>query len=426
MYDPKPLKPAPAKRPAGAARPAASARARSGAAQRAGRGLRRQRDKNAPPPIGGGKNMAQLKARMDDAGQARARRRARARPRRATRPTAAAPRAPRAGRGDWKTAMQGADGAARPARARRGRRAKKQGQAASRSRARPAARARSPAARPTAARAGSPPRATGARARALRRAPSHLIDPEQLGAGVDGALRRCGALLADLLRTRQAKEWFSLPVDPEKQGIPFYPVIITQPMDLSTVKHKLAAGTYASPDAFAYDVRLVFANAMCFNVRRDAAVHMAAPSCAAGSAGYRDKCSARRARRRARRRRAPRGRGRRQAPGAARERQGRAGAARAGASRGGGAPRSRARARGPPLPAYADAGAADGSAVPQSTFESMQRQMEAMAETIQKRQQSQMQIEREMDVDEAAARAGGPASPPRRWARSSPTTARSD
>ena len=49
--------------------------------------------------------------------------------------------------------------------------------------------------------------------------------------------------------------------------------------------------------------------------------------------------------------------------------------------------------------------------VPQSTFESMQRQMEAMAETIQKlqRQQSQMQIEREMDVDGGLPPgAGGP------------------
>ncbi|KAH8054837.1 RNA polymerase II transcription regulator recruiting protein [Aureococcus anophagefferens] len=75
------------------------------------------------------------------------------------------------------------------------------------------------------------------------------------------------------MRTKQAK-WFLEPVDPEGMGIDEYPTIVAAPMDFGTVKAKLDAGDY-TVHTFAADVRLVFRNAMTFNVEGDD-VHEAA------------------------------------------------------------------------------------------------------------------------------------------------------
>ncbi|WOL10419.1 transcription factor GTE9-like [Canna indica] len=58
---------------------------------------------------------------------------------------------------------------------------------------------------------------------------------------------------------------FNQPVDPVKLQIPDYFSIISHPMDLGTVKHKLASKQYSSTGQFAADVRLTFSNAMRYN-----------------------------------------------------------------------------------------------------------------------------------------------------------------
>ena len=98
--------------------------------------------------------------------------------------------------------------------------------------------------------------------------------PTAAEAAVGGAcLAACGDVLKYLMRTKQAK-WFLKPVDPEGMGIDEYPTIVAAPMDFGTVKAKLAAGDY-TVHTFVADVRLVFRNAMTFNVEGDV-VHEAA------------------------------------------------------------------------------------------------------------------------------------------------------
>uniref|UniRef100_A0A0D9UYA1 Bromo domain-containing protein n=1 Tax=Leersia perrieri TaxID=77586 RepID=A0A0D9UYA1_9ORYZ len=76
--------------------------------------------------------------------------------------------------------------------------------------------------------------------------------------------KTCGALLARLMKHKHS--WvFNTPVDASALGLHDYHTIITKPMDLGTVKSKLAAGHYKSPREFAADVRLTFQNAMRYN-----------------------------------------------------------------------------------------------------------------------------------------------------------------
>ncbi len=58
---------------------------------------------------------------------------------------------------------------------------------------------------------------------------------------------------------------FNTPVDPEALRIPDYRDRISCPMDFGTVKEKLQSLGYLTPEAFASDIRLIFANAMAFN-----------------------------------------------------------------------------------------------------------------------------------------------------------------
>ena len=64
---------------------------------------------------------------------------------------------------------------------------------------------------------------------------------------------------------RPETEPFNEPVDWKGLNLPDYPLIVTKPMDLGTVRDKLGNGKYANAEKFATDVRLVFANAMKFN-----------------------------------------------------------------------------------------------------------------------------------------------------------------
>jgi hypothetical protein len=125
----------------------------------------------------------------------------------------------------------------------------------------------------------------GKRSGRARKAPSHLRDGspngpdpsnvELLGLQTTEALRRCHAIVISLERFAGA-DWFSAPVDAVALGVPHYGAIIDAPMDLSTVKRGLDCGLYPDPHAFAADMRLVFRNAMTFNVLPEAPVHEAA------------------------------------------------------------------------------------------------------------------------------------------------------
>ena len=95
--------------------------------------------------------------------------------------------------------------------------------------------------------------------------------PEQRAA----CLGACDGVLKYLLRHKHAA-WFADPVDPVAMGIPHYAEVIKTPMDFGTIKGKYKGGRYASAEAFAADVRLVFRNATTFNTGADEPVHVAA------------------------------------------------------------------------------------------------------------------------------------------------------
>ncbi|KAE8812876.1 transcription factor GTE4-like [Hordeum vulgare] len=76
--------------------------------------------------------------------------------------------------------------------------------------------------------------------------------------------RSCAVVLARLMKHKHG--WvFNVPVDASALGLHDYHTIITKPMDLGTVKSRLAAGHYKSPREFATEVRLTFQNAMRYN-----------------------------------------------------------------------------------------------------------------------------------------------------------------
>lgn len=64
---------------------------------------------------------------------------------------------------------------------------------------------------------------------------------------------------------RKESEFFREPVDWKGLGLTDYPTIITQPMDLRTVREKLENDCYDTPLEVAADVRLIFLNAMTYN-----------------------------------------------------------------------------------------------------------------------------------------------------------------
>ncbi|GMJ09409.1 global transcription factor group E8 [Hibiscus trionum] len=77
-------------------------------------------------------------------------------------------------------------------------------------------------------------------------------------------MKQCEGLLKRLMNHQYG--WvFNKPVDIVKLNIPDYFNVIKHPMDLGTVKKKIASGAYASPLEFHADVRLTFSNAMTYN-----------------------------------------------------------------------------------------------------------------------------------------------------------------
>ena len=101
--------------------------------------------------------------------------------------------------------------------------------------------------------------------------------PEPRRRGVPAVARSSlETMLRSVADDGAARAFFAKPVDAVALGIPDYPSVVKRPMDLGTVRSKLDAGAYASPEAFAADVRLVFDNATTFNKDPTEPVHEAA------------------------------------------------------------------------------------------------------------------------------------------------------
>ena len=52
-------------------------------------------------------------------------------------------------------------------------------------------------------------------------------------------------------------------------GVPNYPEIITEPMDLGTIKKRMTSSRYESHEQWADDIQKVWSNAMSFNAPGD-------------------------------------------------------------------------------------------------------------------------------------------------------------
>eukprot|EP01133_Synstelium_polycarpum_P002608 gene2608-2994_t len=72
--------------------------------------------------------------------------------------------------------------------------------------------------------------------------------------------------LYTLIYKRKGADVFWVPVDPIALGIPNYPNIIKEPMDLQTINNRMESGTYKTIKEFANDMRLMFNNALTFNM----------------------------------------------------------------------------------------------------------------------------------------------------------------
>ena len=90
-------------------------------------------------------------------------------------------------------------------------------------------------------------------------------------------MERCSAVLK-LTREKDilGGSFFAEPVDPVAHGIPTYHQIITNPMDLGTVQAKMDADEIDSPEEFARLMRLIFENAIKFNIDPGHIVHQSA------------------------------------------------------------------------------------------------------------------------------------------------------
>lgn len=106
--------------------------------------------------------------------------------------------------------------------------------------------------------------------------PSRLEDDDP-NAQISRLLDKCGQVLK-IIREKDVASgaFFGQPVDPVAHGIPTYHQIIKEPMDLGTIQSKIEANEIDSPEEFGRLVRLVFDNAMTFNVDATHVVHQSA------------------------------------------------------------------------------------------------------------------------------------------------------
>ncbi|CAD0011357.1 Bromodomain-containing protein [Aureobasidium pullulans] len=74
-------------------------------------------------------------------------------------------------------------------------------------------------------------------------------------------------LIEKMKNTKKVKSafWFTKPVDYVALNIPHYPTIVKQPMDLTTIEHKLKSDQYSSVDDLVSDFELMVTNCFTFN-----------------------------------------------------------------------------------------------------------------------------------------------------------------
>jgi hypothetical protein len=108
--------------------------------------------------------------------------------------------------------------------------------------------------------------------------PSRLEDDDPT-AQLSRIMEKCSQILR-IIRERDAElgAFFAEQVDPVALGIPTYYQVIKQPMDLRSIQRKMDSQQVTTPEDFARHVRLVFENAMTFNVDPAHSVHQAARS----------------------------------------------------------------------------------------------------------------------------------------------------
>ncbi|XP_057950029.1 transcription factor GTE10-like isoform X2 [Malania oleifera] len=110
---------------------------------------------------------------------------------------------------------------------------------------------------------------------AKRGPPAGIEDQQVKRQRMDHSVKQqCSNILKKLM-THPAGWVFNQPVDPEALNIPDYFSIISNPMDLGTIKSKLDNNLYFSNEEFVADVRLTFSNAMQYNPASNS-VHMMA------------------------------------------------------------------------------------------------------------------------------------------------------
>ncbi|XVF27408.1 hypothetical protein REPUB_Repub14bG0104300 [Reevesia pubescens] len=102
---------------------------------------------------------------------------------------------------------------------------------------------------------------------ACKRGPEGVIvgGPQEKRRKMDRSMtQQCSALLKVLMK-HPAGWVFNQPVDPIALKIPDYFSIIKNPMDLGTIKSKLAKNAYFGVEEFVADVKMTFSNAMLYN-----------------------------------------------------------------------------------------------------------------------------------------------------------------
>lgn len=77
-------------------------------------------------------------------------------------------------------------------------------------------------------------------------------------------IARCGELLAAVRRHSKSGP-FLQPVDPVAEGVPDYPLVVKEPMDLATMQRKLLEKEYGSFEEFDADMQRMFSNALLYN-----------------------------------------------------------------------------------------------------------------------------------------------------------------
>ncbi|KXT13643.1 hypothetical protein AC579_4987 [Pseudocercospora musae] len=92
-------------------------------------------------------------------------------------------------------------------------------------------------------------------------AKSHQYSKEPM---TTGQLRFLIEKMKNLKKTKNSA-YFLKPVDPVAMGIPTYPEVIKNPMDLSTMEQKLKSNKYKTVQEFADDFALIINNTLTFN-----------------------------------------------------------------------------------------------------------------------------------------------------------------